>query len=99
MEKITLSKSGGLWVARHTSPEVRALFGTDTLPTPFGRETASQVVRARIEALNPGVRVVVDEPTVCNWCGDLLPCEWHGDGRGPLFEPGDGPADMTLGAF
>ena len=35
---VTLKREGGIWVGVHSGPgsdEVRELFGTDTLPTPY----------------------------------------------------------------
>jgi len=48
------------WVAKHSHPTiVTELFGTDTLPTPFGAKTEDQKVLARITELNPDCEVLL----------------------------------------
>lgn len=62
MNTITLRVIDGLWHATHGGPRsarVVELFGTDTLPTPWGGSVAPDVVLGRIVALNPNYRVVL----------------------------------------
>ena len=50
---ITLFKQNGSWMARNTNPQVLALFGTDTLPTPFTSAMPAWHVQKEIARLNP----------------------------------------------
>lgn len=61
--RITLSQYMGRWVATfHDDPDVLALFGTDTLPTPYRASSTDPAMIVRmIEAQNPGVPVVLAE--------------------------------------
>jgi hypothetical protein len=54
---ITLYRTSQGWMSRTTEPEVRELFGTDTLPTAFTAQAAPATVLARIQALNPDCHV------------------------------------------
>ncbi|KKL73507.1 hypothetical protein LCGC14_2074190 [marine sediment metagenome] len=59
---ITLKQAGGIWVSVHSGPgsdEVRDLFGTDTLPTPFTANLLGTVVQDAIRKLNPEHQVVL----------------------------------------
>lgn len=58
--KIIVRIEQDTWMATHKGPHaarVFELFGTITLPTPFTSLTPFDVVRERLEYLNPGVRV------------------------------------------
>ena len=66
MNTITLFKSShktqdldNIWMGRWSDPKIAALFGTDTLPTPFPATTSADMVRDVIERLNPGVQIIV----------------------------------------
>lgn len=53
----------GLWHVRFadgTESDVRRLFGTDTIPTPFGSTRGAEAVKSEIERRNPGATVTVD---------------------------------------
>ena len=53
---IALYISGGQWHAQHLGPyarEVRELFGTTVLPTPFSHICPAEDVLEEIQALNP----------------------------------------------
>ena len=59
MQKITLWNDGRAWMATFSDPEVKRLFGTDTLPTSStARRPASEVLEA-IRHRNPGCEVTV----------------------------------------
>jgi len=58
---ITLKLVNGQWMARHSDPAVRVLFGTDTLPTAYTSSTSSETVRLEIQAKNPEFEVNVQE--------------------------------------
>ena len=56
MNKATLYRTAQGWMMRHSGPwaaEVRALFGMDTLPTPFTAQAGAATVLAEIQRLNP----------------------------------------------
>ncbi len=57
--KITLFRANGVWNARSTDPEVRRLFGTDTVPAPWTDKAPAEKVRTVIERLNPQATVEV----------------------------------------
>lgn len=62
MNKITLSIKGIGWFATYTGPhasEVKALFGTDTIPTPWFFNVSAKIVREDITRRNPNVAVEV----------------------------------------
>lgn len=50
---IILSLINGSWHSKNTDPQVKALFGTDTIPTAFTASASPEYVLARIKALNP----------------------------------------------
>lgn len=56
---ISLFKAGNSWMAKHSDPKVKDLFGTDTLPTPFTSQADEQDVVAQIQRLNPKAKVTV----------------------------------------
>ena len=59
-DTIELFVANGAWMARSIGPQaakIRALFGTDILPTAFTSEAVPTVVKRAIEKLNPGVEV------------------------------------------
>ena len=56
---ITLFLADGGWMATDTDPQVRKLFGTDTLPTPFLVGTHPEMVQDAVQRLNPGAVVVL----------------------------------------
>jgi len=57
--KITLFRANGSWNVRSTDPEIKRLFGTDTIPAPYTDKAAPEVVRTTIERLNPQAIVEV----------------------------------------
>jgi len=63
MNRIELSLNpNGEWRAHFVgehAKEVIALFGTDTLPTPYTSYSKPEAVRQAIAAINPGVSVEV----------------------------------------
>ena len=61
MHTIKLWRNGQGWMATDSDPTVRELFGTDTLPCAFTAHAEAELVRTRIQALNPDKRVVVLE--------------------------------------
>lgn len=54
---IELFRNRNGWMAKHTDPDVRALFGTDTIPTAFTSQASATEVLAQIQKLNPNARV------------------------------------------
>jgi len=61
METIKLFKKNEIWMARFSKPEIRELFGTDTLPTAFTSHISVNTVLTEIERLNPDAVVIIDE--------------------------------------
>jgi hypothetical protein len=59
MTTLTLYKAGGCWVMTDPRPDVRSLFGTDTLPTAWTDRAPVETVRAEIQRRNPGCVVEV----------------------------------------
>lgn len=63
MEKtITLSRQNGSWVATYSgegSAQIRELFGTDTIPTPYMAGCSSIMVQTAISMRNADAVVVV----------------------------------------
>lgn len=60
IDGIVIKCVNGNWVARYTGPhavEIKRLFGTDTLPTPFTSHTSKQAVLAVLRDKNPGVQM------------------------------------------
>lgn len=62
---ITLYRSpdSNVWLARHSSPTVLDLFGTDTLPTAWHRDCPPATVLASIQTLNPNAAVSTWPPS------------------------------------
>lgn len=62
---ITLVFDGGYgWHARYSGPharEIKNLFGTTILPTPFTPKATFDMVRAELATRNPGVEIVRGE--------------------------------------
>ena len=56
---ITLFRQAGHWLAQHSDPTVREMFGTDTLPTAWADDTPARMVFARVAQLNPDAKVFV----------------------------------------
>lgn len=57
---IKLFLLNGSWMAKHEGDEeVRSLFGTDTLPTPYSISCPAEIVRRDIQNLNPTKSVVL----------------------------------------
>ena len=59
MHTIELYLEDGGWMTKTDDPQVVALFGTDTLPTPFLEGTPVEDVKAVLERLNPNCTVLV----------------------------------------
>lgn len=59
MTTMRVWSDGQQWLVTNDDPEVRVLFGTDTLPTPFLARAKASVVLAEIRRLNPGADVQV----------------------------------------
>ena len=62
MNRITLYRGGNCWLAQFSGPhamEIRRLFDTDTLPTPFSEAATPNVVLAAIERANPDMQVEI----------------------------------------
>lgn len=57
--KITLFRANGSWNVRSTDPEIKRLFGTDTIPAPYTDKANPEMVRTTIERLNPQAIVEV----------------------------------------
>ena len=59
METITVFKGEGRkgYMAKHSDPEIKELFGTDTLPTAFTAGAKMDDVVAEIQRLNPNCKV------------------------------------------
>lgn len=53
MHTITIFSDGRSWLTRHSDPEVKALFGTDVLPSSFMACADPAKVLAHIRRLNP----------------------------------------------
>lgn len=59
---ILLYRQGGMWVGEHFGPkaqEVRELFGTTVLPTPFSSIVSPGEVMETVQSLNPHAVVAV----------------------------------------
>ena len=61
MLTLTIIKGEREWLVRHSDPEVKRLFGTDTLPTPFLLSMPLAQVQVRITQLNPDCYVGTQE--------------------------------------
>ena len=57
--RIALSIRDGTWHATFTDPEIRRLFGTDTLPTPYTSRAPAETVLAEVSQRNPDCVVTV----------------------------------------
>jgi hypothetical protein len=60
MNVITLVLIDGVWHAVYSGPhaaQVKALFHTDTIPTPFTRAASLEFVARKLEEKNPGCLV------------------------------------------
>ena len=55
--KITLFRTDQGWMAQDDDPEVRRLFGTDTIPTAFTATAEPEFVAREIARLNPDAEV------------------------------------------
>ena len=53
MKTIKLIHSETGWLARFDDHEIVAIFGTDTIPTPFTEKAPPMMVKAEIEKRNP----------------------------------------------
>ena len=56
---IELFIQGNSWVARHSDPQLKTLFGTDTIPTSFTRKALPETVLNAVKSLNPDRVVTV----------------------------------------
>ena len=61
-----LFRGHNAWMVQTDDPEVRELFGTDTIPTPFTLQAEPERVLAEIQARNPGSAVVLQDWTNAN---------------------------------
>ncbi len=50
---------GDGWMCKDDSPESLELFGTDTLPLPFLRDTPASLVLSTLKELNPNANVAI----------------------------------------
>ena len=58
MHRIYLVQHGEQWVTVHTDPEVKELFGTNTLPTPYNSSVDRHFVMAELIKANPDREVI-----------------------------------------
>lgn len=56
---IRLFKTADGWMSTDSDPQVRELFGTDTLPTPFLASSPASAVYDTIRQLNPDAVIYV----------------------------------------
>ena len=89
-ETITLYREAGLWLAR--SDSYRAIFGTDSVPTPYRDTAGAAWVLSTIRELNPGVTVTVEYPTcpeghALTTGADCSKCRWDRDRREYAADP------------
>ena len=56
---LTLYKANGSWMVRTEEKRIFELFGTYDLPTAFTDAADPEMVRAEIQQLNPGKKVVI----------------------------------------
>lgn len=61
MYTIQLYRSGDSWMSRNSDPEVKRLFGTDTIPTAYRAACPAETVLRSIQALNPTTNVTILE--------------------------------------
>jgi len=59
VQTITLYREGGAWLARHSDPMVKDLFGTNTIPTAYTAEAEAGRVYQEIARRNPEAKVFV----------------------------------------
>ena len=73
-DTIALRRTASGWVATFEGPQaagVRELFGTDTLPTPFGTDTPANTVLVAVRLRNEGMGVrIAGHPANCAGCAD-----------------------------
>lgn len=73
-DTITLRRTASGWVATFEGPQakgVRELFGTDTLPTPFGKDTPQNTVLVAVRLRNEGLNVrIAGHDAICGGCAD-----------------------------
>lgn len=58
METITLFRTAQGWMSKHSDPQVRELFGTDTIPTAFTEKADSLFLTT--QRLNPWCDVRIE---------------------------------------
>lgn len=59
---IEIFRGENCWLARIAAEvSVAKVLGTDTLPTPFSLQAPAHEVKARLQELNPGARIVCTE--------------------------------------
>ena len=68
-ETITLTRQSvpnGLWLSTLSDPEVRELFGTDTIPTPYFNTASLKFVVERLRAIpaNDNTDIIFDGEVV-----------------------------------
>lgn len=56
---IKLYTSGGMWVAKHSNPDIISTMGSDTIATPFFSTCPAPSVLAKISKLNPDYTVTI----------------------------------------
>ena len=56
---IELYLDGNGWMTKNNDPKFMELFGTDTLPTPFLKETKVALIVQTLETLNPNAVIKV----------------------------------------
>lgn len=49
----------GVWVVKHSDPQIEVLFKTNTIPTPYLASMAAVEVLSRLQGLNPGKIVIL----------------------------------------
>ena len=73
-QRITLFTQDGTWHAQFKNDaHVIKLFGTDTIPTPFGSNLNAAEVAADIRRRNPDADVQVEHDCEANAVGDGYP--------------------------
>lgn len=60
-EQIKIYNTGNGWMAKYSDHFIRAMFGTDVLPTGFHQNAPGLVVLRQIRALNPDKIVSIME--------------------------------------
>lgn len=64
---ITLFRLNGQWLAKHSDKQVKELFGTDILPTPYFDTLPAEVVLREVAARNPSKVVKIGTDTPKGW--------------------------------